>query len=144
MLDERDQAILNLLVTGRSNSEIAARLKIPVSTVQRRTRKLFERDLVRINYQLNYEKLGWRKGLLHIYLKNGDATSIANQVAKIQGVQSTAVHIGNSDIVASFLFNETPQLLGILTRCKELSGVERVVWSEEVQTFYNSKEQKKR
>ena len=113
LLDDRDQAILSLLITGRSNTEIASKFKIPVSTVQRRTRKLFERDIVRTNYRLNYEKLGLRKGLLHIYLKNGEANAIANQVAKIQGIQSTAVHIGNSDIVASFIFKETPQLLAL-------------------------------
>jgi hypothetical protein len=47
-------------------------------------------------------------------------------------MQSTSVHIGNSDIVGLFVFQETQHLLDILSNCKKIEGVERVVWSEEV------------
>ena len=131
-IDERDQEILNLLLSGKSNRAIASRLKIPMSTVQRRTRKLFERDIVKIKCEINYKKLGFRKGLLHVYLKDGNIQGIANQISKIYGMQSTSIHIGNSDIVGLFIFRETQHLLDILSDCKKIEGVDRVVWSEEV------------
>jgi DNA-binding Lrp family transcriptional regulator len=131
-LDERDQEILDLLLSGKGNRAIATKLKIPMSTVQRRTRKLFERNVVKIRYELNHKKLGFRKGLLHVYLKDGNIQGIANQVAKIYGMQSTSIHIGNSDIVGLFVFKETQHLLDIMSECKKIVGVDRVVWSEEV------------
>ena len=131
-LDERDQEILGLLLSGKGNRAIATKLKIPMSTVQRRTRKLFERDIVRVRYELNHNKLGFRKGLLHVYLKDGNIQGIANQISKINGMQSTTIHIGNSDIVGRFVFRETQHLLDIISDCKKIEGVDRVVWSEEV------------
>ena len=93
---------------------------------------MLKSDTVRIRYELNYDKLGFRKGLLHVYLKNGNIQGIADQIAKIGGMQSTSVHIGNSDIVGLFVFEETQHLLDILSNCKKIEGVDRVVWSEEV------------
>ena len=103
-----------------------------MSTVQRRTRKLFEKDLVRMIYQLNFKKLGLRRGLMHVYLTNGNMQSISHQIAGIPGIYSISIHIGNSDIVAQFVFKETKELLDIISECKKLTGVDRVVWSEEV------------
>ena len=53
-------------------------------------------------------------------------------------MQSTSIHIGNSDIVGLFVFKETQQLLDIITECKKIEGVERVVWSEEVMSIDHS------
>jgi len=131
-LDERDQKIMSLLLSGKSNRAIATTLKIPMSTVQRRTRKLFEQDIVRLRCELNHKRLGFRKGLLHVYLKDGNIQGIADKISKIYGIQSTFIHIGNSDIVGLFIFRETQQLLDILSECKKIIGVDRVVWSEEV------------
>jgi DNA-binding Lrp family transcriptional regulator len=131
-LDDRDQQILSLLLSGKSNRAIAIELKIPMSTVQRRTRKLFEGDVVRARYELNHKKFGLRKGMIHVYLKDGDIQGIANQVSKIPGMQSTTIHIGNSDIVGLFVFKETQRLLDIMSECKKIVGIDRVVWSEEV------------
>jgi DNA-binding Lrp family transcriptional regulator len=131
-LDSRDQEILRLLLLGEKNRKIATKLKIPMSTVQRRTRKLLHSGTVRIKYELNYKRLGFRTGLLHVYLKDGNIQGIADAISKIKGMQSTSVHIGNSDIVGLFVFQETQHLLDILSNCKKIEGVERVVWSEEV------------
>ena len=131
-LDERDQEILRLLIANESNKVIATRLKIPMSTVQRRTRKLFERGVVRMKYELNHKKLGFRKGLLHVYLKDGNIQGIAEEISKIRGMESTSIHIGNSDIVGLFIFREAQHLLDIMSECKKIEGVERVLWSEEV------------
>ena len=131
-LDEKDKEILQLLLIGNSNRSIATKLKIPLSTVQRRTRKLFQRDILRTKYELNYNKLGLRRGLLHVYLKNGNIQAIANRLLKIPGVKSTSIHIGNSDIVGLFVFQQTQDLLNIISECKKIDGIERVVWSEEV------------
>ncbi len=59
------------MVNGRNNKEISSQLSIPLSTIQRRVRTLLTKGIVTPRVQLNYEKLGFKTGLLHIYLKNG-------------------------------------------------------------------------
>lgn len=134
-LDTRDREILWLMLAGKGNKAIATKLRIPMSTVQRRTRKLLERDIIRVKYELNYKKLGFRTGMLHVYLKDGNMQAIADRISKVAGMQSTSIHIGNSDIVGLFVFRETQHLLDIISDCKKIEGVERVVWSEEVLTI---------
>lgn len=130
-LDGRDKEILRLLLLGLDNKDIAAQVKIPMSTVQRRVRKLFEKGIVKTRVELDYQKLGLRRGLLHVY-SEGDIHGLAGQISRIQGVQNTSIHIGNSDIVGFFVFKDAGQLLNIINGVKRLSGVNRVVWSEEV------------
>lgn len=43
-----------------------------------------------------------------------------------------AVHIGNSDLVALFVYKNSKQLLDTISESKKIPGVERVLWSEEV------------
>ena len=49
-----------------------------------------------------------------------------------QGIISVAVHIGNSDLVALFVYKNSKQLLDTISESKKIPGVERVLWSEEV------------
>jgi len=131
-LDDRDREILGSMLSGFNNREIASRLKIPMSTVQRRTRNLFERGIVKNKTELDYKKLGFRSGLLHVYLNDGNIHAAAEMVAKIRGMLTTSIHIGNSDVVGLFVFKEADHLLDIMSEAKKIEGVERVVWSEEV------------
>jgi len=48
------------------------------------------------------------------------------------GILSVAVHIGNSDLVALFIYKDSKQLLDIISETKLIQGVNRVLWSEEV------------
>lgn len=130
--DDRDREILGLMLSGFNNREIASRLKIPMSTVQRRTRKLFEKGIIKNKIELDYKKLGFRSGLLHVYLNDGNMHAAAEQVSKIRGILTTSIHIGNSDVVGLFVFKEADHLLDIMSEAKKIEGVERVVWSEEV------------
>lgn len=131
-LDYRDKEILQLLLAGMPNRAIANRLQIPLSTVQRRARRLFDRGIVNSRIELNYEKLGLRRGLLHVYMRDGDIQALAKKVATIKGVQTTSIHIGNSDVLGFFVFKDAGQLLDIMNQSKKIEGVDRVVWSEEV------------
>lgn len=131
-LGYRDREILQLLLAGMSNGAIANRLQILLSTVQRRSRKLFERGIAKSRIELDYEKLGLRRGLLHVYMRDGDVQVLAKKVASIRGMQTTSIHIGNSDVLGFFVFKDAGQLLDIMNQAKKTEGVDRVVWSEEV------------
>jgi Lrp/AsnC family transcriptional regulator, regulator for asnA, asnC and gidA len=131
-IDKLDGEIIQLLIRGKSSKFIANKLKAPLSTVQRRTRKLFENELIISTINLNYEKLGLKRGLLHLYLNDGHVNEVGNALAARPGIISVAVHIGNSDLVALFVYKNSKQLLDTISECKKIPGVERVLWSEEV------------
>ena len=44
-LDDSDLGIIKLLVAGHNNQQIANEMKIPLSTVQRRTRRILKRGM---------------------------------------------------------------------------------------------------
>lgn len=131
-LDYRDKEILQLMLAEMANREIADRLQIPLSTVQRRTCRLFEKSIVKSRVGLDYEKLSLRRVLLHVYMGDGDIQVSAKKVASIKGMQTTCIRIGNSDVLGFFVFQDAAQLLNIMNQAKKTEGVDHVVWSEEV------------
>jgi len=130
--DNIDKKIIELLIANHDNSYISQKLDIPLSTIQRRTRKLFEKEIISTKVELNYEKLGYKRGLLHIYLKRGQLDKIGKIVVEKRGMLSVSVHVGNSDLVALFVYRDSKDLIETMTNIKEIEGVERVLWSEEV------------
>ena len=130
--DNIDIKIIELMVNGRNNKQISSQLSIPLSTIQRRVRTLLTKEIITPRIDLNYEKLGLKTGLLHIYLKNGNIDEIAKKVNETDGSTSFEIHIGNSDILANVAYKEGKELLNIIAAIKKLEGVERIVWSERI------------
>jgi DNA-binding Lrp family transcriptional regulator len=131
-IDNIDIKIIELLTFGHSNKQISDKLEVPLSTIQRRTRKLGEKELIVTKTEPNYEKLGFKRGLIHIYLSKGDIDSVGQKLSKMRGIISASVHVGNSDLVGFFIYRNTRQLLKMTTDVKLIQGVEKVMWSEEV------------
>ena len=120
------------MTLGEENKAVSEELKIPLSTIQRRTRILLRSGYVSQVFQPNYKKLGLKKGLLHVYLRTGNIKQIAEDLLLNDGVMSAAIHVGNSDIVAEFVYEDSEQLVDLISKAKTVDGVDRVVWSEEV------------
>ena len=131
-IDELDIRIIGLLVLGYRNKQITAELKKPLSTIQRRTKKIIQRGLIIPKFEPNYKQLGLKKGLIHVYLENGNMRTIGEKISNMDGITSVSIHIGNSDIIGEYVYEDSEKIVDILARIKELEGVERVVWSEEV------------
>jgi DNA-binding Lrp family transcriptional regulator len=132
LIDDLDLKILGLLATGSDNKLISTKMMIPLSTIQRRTRKLFEKELIASKFELNYNRLGLKRGLIHIYLSNGCIDRIGQQVANKKGITWVSVHVGNSDLVCTYVCQSSDDLVRILSEVRSIEGVNRVVWSEEV------------
>lgn len=98
-IDDLDLQILGLLATGNDNKSISTKVMVPLSTIQRRTRKLFQRKLITSKIELNYSKMGLKRGLIHIYLSDGCIDKIGQQIANKKGITCVFVHVGNSDLV---------------------------------------------
>ena len=135
ILDKIDYKIISLLIPGFENKQISKELNIPLSTVQRRTRNIIRNGLVEVRIQPNFRRIGVKKGLLHVYIKTGEIKESAEEISKLDGVLSSSVHVGNSDVVAEFVYEDSEQLIDSIIKIKRLENVERVLWSEEVFTI---------
>jgi Lrp/AsnC family transcriptional regulator, regulator for asnA, asnC and gidA len=131
-IDNIDIKIIELLTFGHNNKQISDRLQVPLSTIQRRARKLGEKEFIVTKTEPNYEKLGFKRGLIHIYISKGEIDSVGRKLSKMRGIISASVHVGNSDLVGFFIYRNTKQLLKMTTDVKQIEGVEKVMWSEEV------------
>jgi len=131
-VDDLDIKLINLMMKGNNNKQIASETKVPLSTVQRRTKRLISKQAILMKTELNYEKFGFKKGLLHFYITNGDIEKIIKSVSKLKGITTIEVHIGNSDIIGNFIYKDAIELFDLISEAKKIDGVERIVWSEQV------------
>jgi DNA-binding Lrp family transcriptional regulator len=139
-LDNTDFRIVSLLVLGCDNKEISSTLKIPLSTIQRRTRRILQSGMVTLEYQPNFKLLGLKKGLLHTYLRDGQLRKTGEKISKMEGILSVTIHVGNSDVVSEFVYDNSEDLVNIMAAIKQIEGVEQVVWSEEILKLLTQKE----
>jgi Lrp/AsnC family transcriptional regulator, regulator for asnA, asnC and gidA len=96
---------------------------------------MFEKGYVISRNEIDYKRLGYKRGLIHIYFNYGNLNQIATRVIKMDSVQTVSLHAGNSDITVFSLYKNTEQVLGLIDEVKKMEGVGNVVWSEEVYTF---------
>lgn len=134
-IDKIDVKILELLIQNRDNKQISSTVGIPLSTIQRRVKKLFEKGFIESKNQINFTKFGFKPGCIHIYLHDGNIDTILEKVAKLKGVTSLEVHIGNSDIICDVVYRDGRELLDIITNIKKMEGVEKTVWSERMYEY---------
>ena len=131
-IDEIDIKIIDLMLLKKNNKEISKDLHMPLSTVQRRVRNLVSAGYVILSPQINYQKFGFKTGLVHVYLRRGNIDEIANKIQNQKQVSSVEIHLGNSDILGNVIYKESKELLDLISAIKKMEGVERIVWSERI------------
>ena len=57
---------------------------------------------------------------------------MAEELLSREGIMSAGIHVGNSDIVGEFVYEDSEQLVDLISHEKKKDEVDRVVWSEEV------------
>ncbi|MDF0681119.1 MAG: winged helix-turn-helix transcriptional regulator [Candidatus Nitrosocosmicus sp.] len=87
-MDTKDVEIVQLMVLGKTNKQISTEIQLPLSTVQRRVRNLQSNGFVISNVQINYQKFGYKTGLLHVYLEDGNIKKIIKKIQELQGITS--------------------------------------------------------
>jgi Lrp/AsnC family transcriptional regulator for asnA, asnC and gidA len=125
------------MVLGLANKELAANLKTPLSTIQRRTRNLIKNGTILTRSEINFEKMGIKSGMIHIYLRDGNIDQLAHKISTFNTISSIEVHIGNSDLIANVCYRDNKQLLQTISDIKHIEGVDRIVWSEKIYDVRN-------
>ena len=92
MIDDVDRKLLELLVRGYENKKIAVEVKTPLSTIQRRIKKIFENQYVSRKNKLNYKKLGFRKGYLQISLRGDKSYEVSQKLAATNGIMAVRAY----------------------------------------------------
>jgi len=131
-----DKNMLKILLEPKGNvpsSELAQRLKVPRSTIERR-RDYLEENYLSLAYSLDLRNLGYRRVDLLIYTAGGGAQPIARELLKRDNVVSVGRSIGEHtiDLRAEVIIKDNSELLGLLEAVKAMDGVRDVVWSEVV------------
>lgn len=75
---------------------------------------------------------GFKTGLVHVYLRNGNIEETAKKIQNLDQITYVEIHIGNYDILGNVIYKEGKELLNLIATIKKMSGVDKVVWSERV------------
>ena len=138
-LSDLDRKMLRLLLDSEGlvrTQEIAQQLGVPISTVQRRRRRLEEDYLVK-HYSLDPMKFGYRKIDLLIYTEGGGTIDIGKELLKRDEVTYAARTIGEHtiDLRIEVFVKDNGVLLNLLEDVKAMRGVRDVVWTEVIETI---------
>ena len=133
-LDSTDMQIIEELLGNAdiSSTEIASKLKVPLSTIQRRRAILESMSVLEHKYKLNPINFGLRPVQFWIKVKGGKADEVANHIFdKYDNVLNATVQmntISNVGILA--YFNNSEEVFWMLEAIKSMKYVERVEFAE--------------
>jgi DNA-binding Lrp family transcriptional regulator len=151
LLDRVNKCIVNELVQNPhlTSERISKKIKVPLSTVQRR-RTALERSILNKMYSLDLSTFGWRIADLLIGMSNGDPHSTARNIVQenSKNIVSASLRIGSPEINlgAQIRYKSSQELHQILQNIRALDNIDRVEWSEiveeiaidKVDVFHNS------
>ncbi len=137
LLTEVDKKMLRslLLSKGRVSSlALSRKLEIPLTTVQRR-RKRLESEFLEVNYSLSFSKLGWRRAHLFISCDKGRTSMIGKDLLEQICILSVSRSMGEHtiDLHAEIIFNNNTELINLIDWIKAIEGVKDLMWTEPVE-----------
>jgi DNA-binding Lrp family transcriptional regulator len=135
-MDRIDKSIVNELIQDPhlTSKYISKKIKVPLSTVQRR-RTALERSILNKTYSLDLGIFGWRIADLLIGMRNGgDPHSTASNIVQenSKNIVSASLRIGSPEVNlgAQIRYKSSQELHRILQNIKALDNINSVGWSE--------------
>jgi DNA-binding Lrp family transcriptional regulator len=138
-LSEIDRKMLKLLLDSGGHiptHELSQQLEVPLSTVQRRRKRLEANYLIK-TYSLDPIKFGYRSIDLLIYTVGGETMTIGKELLKREEVVSAFRTIGEHtiDLRVEVFVKDNSILLDLLEQVKAMKGVRDVIWTEVIATI---------
>lgn len=140
LLSNTDKKILKALLTSNgsiSSLTLSKNLDIPLSTVQRR-RKRLEANLLETSYAIKIEKFGLRSADLFVTTTGVSPELIGREILSWdKEVISVKRCIGENsiDLQVEVLFESNKELLATIERIKSIEGISNVSWSEAIKVI---------
>lgn len=139
-IDSLDIKIIRELLDNpdSSSSNIARKLSVPLSTVQRRKTRL-ERSLLTRKYELNTHDLGWRNAEILMLVENGTADRMARELMeKFDRVIGTSTRINTKSNLAAYIgYRNSDELHELIEKIRAMPSVSNIEWSEIVRESGN-------
>ena len=136
VLDKINLKIIEELLNNGEikSSEIASKLRIPLSTIQRRRATLEKFDILKKNYSLDVTKLGLRVAEVSISTKKGSSRKVLDEIYNRHRkyITDMSLRVGNPDTNISFriVYKNSSRLFNLLEEIKGNLMVDKVDWSE--------------
>ena len=136
VLDKINLKIIEELLNNGEikSSEIASKLKIPLSTIQRRRTKI-EKTLFRKKYELNLNQMGFRNALIFVDVLKGKAKETGEKllIRFDRSVLRASTRINSSNnLCLEIVYDNSEQLHFLLEEIKAMPWTSNVDWSEQV------------
>src|ERR687888_1375044 len=145
--DSIDKAIIIELVKDANikNIDLSKRLKIPLSTLQRRTRQLLQSSptsVLKKRFHIDTRQLGLRRGDIIIGVTKGKTKQVLEKVLQSYrdtNILSISTRVNDRhNIVVDIVYNDSDELFKILESINSLPNVTHAEWSELVEDMENT------
>jgi len=134
-VDDIDMGVIQYMVEGYSNADIADKMDKPLSTIQRRSRRLVDRGIIVPYAYLNYSKFGLRRGLLQFKCKSANLQQAVEKIAAIDGIERASAYLGSIDVIANVVYADSKEVLKTIAEVQKLDLITDVSWSEEIHSL---------
>jgi hypothetical protein len=132
--DSLDPKLVELL-RRYEHKKLDVQAKTPLSVIHQRITKVFENQYIRTKKEMDYSKLGFRKGYLHISIKRTTSRQVSQRLSDIAGIIGILEVLGSYDILCACIYIDSANLFSLIEKIKEIEGVAKVDYTEEVNSF---------
>jgi DNA-binding Lrp family transcriptional regulator len=140
LFDKINIQILQELLKNQNikSSEISLKLKIPLSTIQRRRGAIEKSGFLQHAYEIDHKKFGLRSADLLVDVSKGDCEEIAKEILSHyrKNILQITIRMGSPKInlIATVVYKDTDEVFEIMQHVRRMEHVENVEWSEIVKT----------
>jgi DNA-binding Lrp family transcriptional regulator len=120
--------------------DIASKYKVPISTIQRR-RKRLEDSILEKKYLIDITKRDLRTGIILANVKRGKAREVAKMILerhKSNAISSSIRINDQNNVITEIIYNTSSELYNILENIKKIPYVSSATWSELVEVVGNN------
>lgn len=133
-LSQTDKKMLNTLIHSNgdvSSLALSRQLKIPLTTVQRRRKRL--EQVIDSSYSLRIEEFGLRMITFFVTVEGRSAIEIGKEILNLQRIVSVERMIGgNIDIEIKAIVATNKDIAQLSEQLKTITGVKELSWNERV------------
>lgn len=124
------------------SADIAKKLKIPLSTIQRRRARIEASTMLQKKFEIDTKKIGLRSADMLIKVTKGQIENVANEIFKrhSKSILEMSVRIGQLDfnLVCKVVYKDSDEIYKIIETVNTIDHVESVQWSEIVKIILSN------
>lgn len=122
------------------SADIASKYKVPISTIQRRRKRLVD-SILEKKYLIDITKRDLRTGIILANVKRGKAKEVAKMILerhKSNAISSSTRINDQNNVITEIIYNTSSELYNILEQVKKIPYVSSATWSELAEVVGNN------